>query len=203
MSPAQLKPAQFCIWTPGFCHIQMAYQRMFMHTGYIDFPRRSLVPTAEMTLQQCLRTRRQHFCLSKQCLLSLLFAVLVLLQIGYLGIIFPQREFIVCKMKFYSRAQKSRCKRFQKTLVSRYQVNTLLGCSPLKCHKSWDQDVIGSRRFPPQTTKSYYLGELIQLLDSMEWSFQSLHSIESHQLISCSNLLKIPSCVSSSILLQG
>lgn len=27
---------------------------------------------------------------------------------------FPQREFIVCKMKFYSRAQKSRCKDFRR-----------------------------------------------------------------------------------------
>lgn len=114
MSPAQLKPAQFCIWTPGFCHIQIAYQRMFMHPGYIDFPRRSSVPTAEMTLQQCLRTRRQHFCLSKQCLLSLLFAVLVLLQIGYLGIIFPRESLLYARRNFIVELKSQDVKDFRR-----------------------------------------------------------------------------------------
>lgn len=40
------------------------------------------------------------FCLCRQCLLSLLFAVLVLLQIGYLGIIFPKESLLYARWNF-------------------------------------------------------------------------------------------------------
>lgn len=117
-----------------------------MHTGYIDFPRRSWVPTAEITIVP--QNTKAAFLPFQTVFIVTAFCSPCPFADRLFGHNFPQREFIVCKTKFYSRAQKSRCKRFQKTLVSRYQVNTLLGCSPLKCHKSWDQDVLGSRRFP-------------------------------------------------------
>lgn len=109
---------------------------------------------AEMILWQCLWKLMQRLGLSRQYFSSLLFAVSCLFVVGFFlgGGNFPQREFVICKLKFYYRMQGLRSKSFRKP----WWANVKHLQTPPCCHSTWmkwltgDHCVFGSFGFLPR-----------------------------------------------------